>query len=46
MMLNLKGNVMAIFPSEFKDIFLVQTTSNLIVWNIELKGKEAAVDVS
>ena len=45
-MLNLKGNIMAIFPTEFKDIFLVQTTNNIIVWSIELKGKEAALDVS
>ena len=43
--LNIKGNVVGIFGTERNDVFLVQTSCCLMVWGLEGKGKEGALDV-
>ena len=44
--LNIKGDVVGIFGTERNDVFLVQTSSCLMVWGLEGKGKESALDVN
>ena len=44
-MLNLNSRVVSILPTAAKDVFLVQTTSHLVLWYLERDEKEATLDI-